>query len=74
MRRFLMAIALTAVLSSSALAGDIPTDGSPSPPRNGSTQTKAPTSPGEIPTSGSAVQISDATLSALLTMLGFLAV
>ena len=73
MKRFVMTIALTAVLSSSALAGDIPTDGSPSPPPKGSTQATTPTSPGDVPTVGSAEQISDSALSAFLAMLGLLA-
>ncbi|HEY2975167.1 MAG TPA: hypothetical protein VGJ48_21810 [Pyrinomonadaceae bacterium] len=75
MKRFLIAVALTSVLSSSALAGDIPC-GSPSPPPapDGTTQTTTTSSPGEIPTDGSAEQVSDAGLSALLTVLGFLAV
>ncbi len=68
MKRLLTAITLTLVLSCSALAGEIPC-GSPSPAPNGTTN---PTSPGEIPC-GFAEQISDAALSALLTVVGLVA-
>lgn len=49
MKRFLSVVALVCVLSSSALAGDIPTGGEPAPGSNG-----APTStePGQIPSGG----------------------
>jgi hypothetical protein len=74
MKRVLTAIALAFALCVSALAGDIPTSGSPAPPPSGTTQTTTTTSPSDIPTSGSAEQVSDTALSALLTVLGFLAV
>jgi hypothetical protein len=45
MKRFLIAIALTCLLSVSALAGEIPTVGN------------APAAPGEIPTVGAATTI-----------------
>jgi hypothetical protein len=72
MKRFVTTIALTLVLSCSALGGDIPTDGSASPAPGGTVRTITPTSPGDIPSGGSAGQVSDAALSALLTVLGFL--
>jgi hypothetical protein len=72
MRRFVLAIALACTLSGSALAGDMPTGGIAPPPTNGPTQTITP--PGDIPTDGSAEEISDAALSALLTVLSFLTV
>jgi hypothetical protein len=82
MKRTLMTIALACVLSSSALAGDIPSGGIPSPPpasqgdipSGGSTSpgdipsVGAP-SPGEIPTSGYAEQ---AAMSGFLALLGLL--
>jgi hypothetical protein len=72
MKRFLPAIALVCVFSIPAVAGDIPTLGSPQPPPQG---TAAPNSPGDIPTSGAAEQeLSSDALSALLSLLGFLAV
>ena len=73
MKRFLIAVVLACALSSSALAGDIPTDGSPAPTPNGSSPTATTTAPGEIPTDGSAGQISDAAVSVLLTVFGLLA-
>lgn len=74
MKRFLMTITLACVLSSSALAGEIPTVNAPAPPPPGTTQTTSTTAPGEIPSDGSAEQISDAALSALLSVLGLLVV
>lgn len=74
MKRLLIAIALTCVLSSSALAGDIPSVGAPSPAPAGASQTSISPSPGEIPTSGLAEQIPDAALSALLSVFSFLTV
>ena len=75
MKRFLIAIALTCVLSSSGLAGQIPTDGSAAPAPNGITQTpgETQTPPGDIPSDGKAGQISSDALSALLSVLSFLA-
>ena len=73
MKRFVMATALACVVSGSAFAGDMPTGGIAPPPPLSSTQTTTETSPGDIPTSGAAEQVSDAALSALLTVLGFLA-
>jgi hypothetical protein len=49
MKRFLGAVALACVFSVSALAGDVPTSGSPAP--TGTNQTTA-TSRGELPTGG----------------------
>jgi hypothetical protein len=75
MKRFMMTIALTCVLSIPALAGGIPTVGAPDPPPpDGITQTTNTTSPGEVPTGGFAEQMSEAALSALLSVLGLIAV
>lgn len=75
MKRFLISVTFACVVSSSALAGDIPSGGSPAPPPpNGITEQITPTSPGEVPSVGTLGQISDATLSALLNVLGLLAV
>jgi hypothetical protein len=63
-----MTVILTVALSSFAFAGDIPSLGSPSPAPEGSGQTATTTSPGEIPSDGLAGQISDAALSALLSV------
>lgn len=73
MKRLAAALALACLLSASALAGEIPTLGAPQPPPQGTT-----TSPGEIPSGGNPGEIptvgSSATLSALLTVLGWLSV
>jgi hypothetical protein len=78
MKRFLMTVALTCLLSSSALAGDVPTVGTPQPPNQ---TTATPISTGDTPsvlgdmsTDGSADQISGEALSALLAVLSLLAV
>ena len=48
MKRLLVIVALTCLLSMSALAGDVPTVGNaPAPP--------PPTAPGDVPTVGAAV-------------------
>jgi hypothetical protein len=72
MKRFLMMIALTCALSASAFAGDIPSVGAPAPPPVGMTQTH-PTVAGEIPSGGKAGRFSGEALSALLSVLSFLA-
>jgi hypothetical protein len=74
MKRFLMTIALACILSSSALAGEIPISGVPSPQPSGTIQTTSATPSGEVPTSGYLEQVSDAALSTLLTVLGLVAV
>ena len=70
MKRFLAAIALACAFSVSALAGDVPTSGVASPQPSGTTITSATSSPGDVPTSGYVEQISDAALSAFLTVFG----
>lgn len=81
MKRFIGAVALACVFSVPALAGDVPTGGftSPSPGDvpTGGVSSPAPTgttSPGDVPTSGFAEQVSEAALSALLSVLGLVAV
>ena len=78
MKRFLGAVALACVFSVSALAGELPTGGftAPAPGElpTGGVTSPAPsetTSPGDLPTSGFAVQVSDAVLSALLSALAW---
>lgn len=76
MKRLLMTVALACLLSSSALAGDVPTVGAPQPPQGTTISTspgEIPTSPGEVPSVGVAEQLSSDALSALLSVLGFLA-
>ncbi len=71
MKRFLISVALACVFSSSALAGDIPSGGIPSPAPSGGPSTTS-TSLGEVPTVGLAEQLSSDALSAILSVLGFL--
>lgn len=77
MKRFLMTIALAFALSSSTLAGDIPSVDAPSPPPPPPNQITSQTFPddtlltGDIPSGGFAQQVTDAALSALLTALAF---
>jgi hypothetical protein len=71
MKRFLVTIALTSVLSVSALAGEMPGVGAPAPALPGDMPTCGLSSPGEIPTSGSTSpgEIPTCGLSALLAIL-----
>lgn len=81
MKRLLGAIALACVFSVSALAGELPTSGinSTAPgelPTSGisSAPPTGTTEAGDLPTSGFAAEVSDALLSALLSVLGLAAV
>ena len=69
MKRFLTAIALCCILSASALAGDVPSVGAPSP--SSEPAITATSDPGDIQTPGKA--LSSEALSALLSVLSFLA-
>jgi hypothetical protein len=69
MKRFVTAIALCCILSASALAGDVPSVGAPSP--NSEPAITATNDPGDIQTPGKA--LSSEALSALLSVLSFLA-
>jgi hypothetical protein len=71
-KRLLMSITLAVVLSSPALAGDIPSGGIAPPHRSGQTEKTIPTPSGLIPSDGKAQQISSGVLSALLSALGLL--
>jgi hypothetical protein len=66
MKRFLTTIVLACALSVSVLAGQIPTDGSPTPPPAGTMQA---TSLGDIQNGG---QIYSAALTFIQTVLGLL--
>ena len=76
MKRVVITLILTFAVSPSVLAGDIPTDGSSSPAPHVATETPKvnPSVPGDISTSGSLDELSSDALSALLSVLGFLAV
>lgn len=71
MRRFAMAITLAFALSSSGLAGDIPTS-DVVPPSPGSAPTANAAAPGDVPSTDSAQPISDAALSFIQAMVGLL--
>ena len=72
MKHFLMVGVLVGLLAVSAFAGDSSTSGSPAPAPTGTLGTTS-TAPGDIPSDGKAELSSDA-LSALLSVLSFLAV
>ncbi len=69
MKRFLIAVALTCALSSSALAGLIPSVGAPE--SSETTVSATSTSTGLIPSDGVAKQVSGDALSAILSVLSF---
>ena len=66
MKRFAMTVVLTCVLSGSSLAGDIPTVGVTAPP-------PPPTAPGDIPSVGYALEISEAALDIIQLVLSAIA-
>jgi len=68
MKRFMMTLVVTCVLSASVLAGDVPTVGvtAPPPPPPASTST----APGEIPSVGFAQEVSEAALDLVEWVLG----
>jgi hypothetical protein len=70
MKRFLMTMALTCVLSVTVLAGQIPSVGVTEPPPDEPTLTTTTTAPGEIPTVGLTQQMSEAALTLVQLMLG----
>jgi hypothetical protein len=67
MKRFVMTIALTSVLSGSALAGDVPSVGFNAPPPD---EPPAVTAPGEIPSGGFTQEMSQTALTLVQLMLG----
>jgi len=73
MRRFLMAMSLTCVLTGVALAGDIPSVGVPAPPPPcvDCAAISSP-SPGDIPSGGLAEELSNEAWLGLVAALGSL--
>jgi hypothetical protein len=67
MKRFVMAITLSFVLSVSAFAGDIPTVGLTVPPPD---ETTEPNTPGDIPSVGFTQQMSEVGLTLVQLALG----
>ena len=72
MKRFVIALALTCVLASSSLAGDVPTGGvtPPPPPPDGMQVSTTPVL-GEIESGGLTYQITDTTVDLIQMLLGF---
>jgi hypothetical protein len=60
MKRFTMTIALTCILSSSALAGDVPSVGVTAPLPD---EPPAPTAPGEVPSGGFTQELTETGLT-----------
>jgi hypothetical protein len=73
MKRFVMTLALTCVLSGSALAGEIPSVPVTAPPPDETTSTTIAPAPGEIPTSGLTQQMSEAAFSLIQLLMGAVA-
>ncbi|MEK6283411.1 MAG: hypothetical protein AABN95_23915 [Acidobacteriota bacterium] len=71
MKRFLMTIGLTCVLTASAIGGEIPSVPVAPPPPEDVTQTTT-LSPGEISTSGLVEHLPDTSLNLLQMMLGLI--
>jgi hypothetical protein len=74
MKRFVIAITLTFVISGSTLAGEIPTVGftAPPPPPDGLQATNT-SAPGEIPSVGLTQQMSEAAFSLIQLLIGAVA-
>ena len=79
MKRLLMILALTSVLSALAMAGDIPTGESPAPAPSGTPQgissnapIPAPAVPGDMTTTDSAQPVAEGAWSAVLSVLGMI--
>ena len=66
MKRFTMSLILACVLATTALAGDIPSTGTPAP---GDIPSTGSPSPGGLPTDGSAGETPSGDLTVLLTFL-----
>jgi hypothetical protein len=69
MKHFMTLMALVCIISTTALAGDIPSVGITSTRPDGGQPTTT-TAPGEIPTSGSSYEITEATLNLIQMFLG----
>lgn len=70
MKRFVIAIALCGVLSSSAFAGQIPSVPVAPPPPEDEVQIASTTAPETIPTVGYTDQVPDVTLNLIQIMVG----
>jgi hypothetical protein len=70
MKRFVVVLALLALVSLPASAGEIPTGGIAPPPPPDGIQATNQTAPGEIPTSGSSYEIADTALDLIQMLIG----
>lgn len=70
MKKLMMVLVLSLSLSSSVMAGEIPTGGITPPPPDGM-QASTTTVPGEIPSGGLTYQIADTTVDLIQMLLGF---
>ena len=70
MKRFAMTVALTCVLSGSALAGEVPSVGVTAPTPDETTPTTSAPAPGDIPSGGLTQQVSEAALTLIQLVLG----
>lgn len=73
MKRFLMVVTIVFAISSTTLAGNIPTGGIAPPPPTGDGITTNSTSPGDVPTSGFAEEVEEMAWSALMRVLTLIA-
>jgi hypothetical protein len=74
MKRLLAAPTLALLLCAPALAGDIPTSGTPAPPPSDGTAQSSTTTLRDIPLVVSVDELSSSALSVLLTAVGVLSV
>ncbi len=73
MKRFVLTVALVCAVSSSTLAGEVPTGGIAPPPPPGDGLTTSSTSPGDLPTGGFAEEVEETAWSALMAVLSLIA-
>ena len=71
MKRLMIVVALTCVVSLPALAGNIPTVGiAPPPPPPDNVQASTTTAPGDIPSGGITYEIADTALDFIQMLIG----
>lgn len=70
MKRLMITLALTCVLSASVLAGEVPTVGITAPPPDETTPTTSAPAPSDIPSVGLTQQLSEAAFDLLQFVLG----
>lgn len=74
MKRFLMVVTIVFAISTTAVAGNIPTGGiAPPPPPTGDGITTSSPSPGDLPTSGVYEEVEETAWSTLMAVLSLIA-